>query len=394
MPARGTEVARRAGASVTVLPTAAVSPEVSHAPGAIRPMVADDVVAVADLYRRVFHGSDAAASPELVAYVRDLAFGAPAEAGEPGGFVHLGADARIDAAVIAVPMRFVVGERVVAARVLSTFMADDRPTARRPGARLAMHLARSGCEFLFTDTAKAVSADLFSVFGGAVLPLHSLEWLCVFRPAILAARLVERRAPRLARALALPAGPIDRLARRIVPSLAAPDGGDARLEPISDAEFVALAPRFVAHCTVRPLWAPDELAWALAMARRRDRNGPLRLDRVIDRRGETIGVAVHWSAKGRIARVLDLPTLPGREAEAIAALIAALDRDGVAAVRGLVRPGLAEALYRVPGVIYRHNAHTVCLTPLAEARDAVARGDVHLGGLAGESWSRLISDRF
>jgi hypothetical protein len=361
-------------------------------PGGIRPMTPDDVTAVAALYRRIFHGIEEAPSAELVGYVGDLAFGAPGAEARRGGLVHVGATGAIDAAVVTVPMRIVVGDHVHTAEVLSTFMADDRPAARRPGARLARHLARSGHDFLFTDTAKAISAGLFEAFGGTVLPLQSLEWLRVFRPAAVLARLAERRHPGFARTIVL-AGPVDRLARRLVAPLAAPEAS-ARLDEIDEAAFVALAPQMVAHRTVRPLWAPEDLAWTLAMARRRERNGRLRLCRIVDRRGETIGACAHWAAPGRIAHVLDLPTLPGREREAVEALFVDLDRRGVAAVRGAGRAGLVEALYRVPGVLFRHNAHAVCLTPLPEAREAIARGDVHLGGLAGESWSRLIADRF
>ncbi len=362
--------------------------------GVVRPMTETDVEAVAMLYRRVFRTGDEAPSTELRDYVRDLAFGAPAAAGRSGGLVHVGATGEIDAAVIMVPMRIVVADRVLDAEVLSTFMADERPSAGRPGARLARHLSRAGHDLLFTDTARPISAGLFEAFGGVVLPVHSLEWLRVFRPAALLARLAERRHPRLAGALLAPfAGPLDRLARFVVGPLAA-EAATARLEEIDEAAFVTLAPRFVAHRTIRPLWAPEDLAWTLAMARRLNRNGALRLCRVVDRFGETIGVSAHWAASGTIARVLDLPTLPGREAEAISALHADLDRLGVAAVRGPCRPGLIEALYRQPGTIFRHNAHAVCLTPHADAREAVLRGDVHLGGLAGESWSRLISDRF
>ena len=107
-----------------------------------------------------------------------------------------------------------------------------------------------------------------------------------------------------------------------------------------------------------------------------------------------IGQTLEQETDGRLKIRLYHSGQLGREAEAIGALHADLDRLGVAAVRGPCRPGLIEALYRQPGTIFRHNAHAVCLTPHADAREAVLRGDVHLGGLAGESWSRLISDRF
>jgi hypothetical protein len=356
-------------------------------------MTPGDVGAVAALSRRVFHKTEAPPSAELVAYVRDLAFGAPAIAGPGGGLVHLAADGAIDAAVLTIPLRLMVGERLVAARILSTFMAEEGAGHGRPGARLAMNLARSD-RFFFTDTAKPISAGLFEALGGTVLPIHSLEWLRILRPAGFLARLAERRRPGLAR---LPfdaiAGGLDRIARRVFGMAIAAPAAD-RLEEIDTAEFAALAPAFVAHRTIRPVWSPEELGWTIAMARRRTHNGPLRLCRIVDGHGETIGVTAHYAGPGRIALLLELLARPDREAAVVAALLADLDRVGVVAVRGACRPGLIEALYRVPGVIFRHNAHAVCLTRMPAAREAIGRGDVHLGGLAGETWSRLIADRF
>ena len=43
-------------------------------------------------------------------------------------------------------------------------------------------------------------------------------------------------------------------------------------------------------------------------------------------------------------------------------------------------------------LVFRHRAFAVAVTRIAEVSDAVARGDIYLGGLAGEDWSRLMCD--
>jgi hypothetical protein len=41
---------------------------------------------------------------------------------------------------------------------------------------------------------------------------------------------------------------------------------------------------------------------------------------------------------------------------------------------------------------FRHRAFTCVATRHQDIRDAIARNDIYIGGLAGESWSRLMTD--
>ena len=41
-------------------------------------------------------------------------------------------------------------------------------------------------------------------------------------------------------------------------------------------------------------------------------------------------------------------------------------------------------------LVFRHRAFAMALTRVAEVNDAVMRGDIYVGGLAGEDWSRLM----
>jgi hypothetical protein len=43
-------------------------------------------------------------------------------------------------------------------------------------------------------------------------------------------------------------------------------------------------------------------------------------------------------------------------------------------------------------LVFRHKAFAVAVTRSQDVSDAVARGDVYIGGLAGEDWSRLMHD--
>ena len=41
-------------------------------------------------------------------------------------------------------------------------------------------------------------------------------------------------------------------------------------------------------------------------------------------------------------------------------------------------------------LVFRHRAFAMALTRVPEVNDAVVRGEIHIGGLAGEEWSRLM----
>ena len=41
-------------------------------------------------------------------------------------------------------------------------------------------------------------------------------------------------------------------------------------------------------------------------------------------------------------------------------------------------------------LVFRHRALAMALTRVPEVNDAVVRGDIYVGGLAGEEWSRLM----
>jgi hypothetical protein len=43
-------------------------------------------------------------------------------------------------------------------------------------------------------------------------------------------------------------------------------------------------------------------------------------------------------------------------------------------------------------LVFRHKAFAMVLTKIPDVNEAIARGDVYVGGLAGEDWSRLMSD--
>ncbi len=90
--------------------------------------------------------------------------------------------------------------------------------------------------------------------------------------------------------------------------------------------------------------------------------------------------------------MLNVLSLPGREPAVLDAMFRHLDETGHVEARGRAQFALMAGLSLQRWLAFRHRAFTVVLTRVPEINDAVARGDVYVGGLAGEDWSRLLGD--
>jgi len=357
----------------------------------VRAMSPDDVPAVGRLFNRVFRGRDAPAGDDFEAYFTELSFGSPAYRPELGGIVHEGADGRIGGAIGVVPMQVRAGERLLTGRLMSIYMTDPLAPGRG-GAELVLTIRPRNQDFCFCDSANAVSADHYRAIGGLVLPIQSLAWHRTFRPA---RTMVERAAPRLPAPVrdvgATVAAPADAILRQVKRSLrhGETDGG---LEAVDAEGFADVAPRLLDRFAVAPAWSRAELAWIIGMAQRNTLHGPLQLHTVRNELWEVIGAVAFYGGKGRIAQVLNILAEPKAEAKVLAAVLAHLDAIGCAGATGMAQPFLMDALCRQPHVTFRHRGFVCLSTRHHDIREAALAGDIYLGGLMGESWSRLLSD--
>lgn len=355
-------------------------------------MTIADIPAVAHLFLTVFRGTDTAASDDFVDYLKQLLFDCPGYRVSDGSLVYEQADAAIGAALLAVPMRYVAFDRPVTGRLLFAFMA--RPGDRSNGAaRMTLTVRTRTDAFAFSDSASPTSRRHWKAIGAMDLPVHGLEWRRSFRPLGSVCRFAEGRVRGL-RLLGLPflARVVDAPLRWMLPRYAAPEVtgiSDAEMTP---AQFVVEAPRLVAHYAVRPAWSPDELSWILHMAAQNTTAGPLRIRAVRDGAGTLVGCFVYYGAAGRTARILDVLPAQGREAEVVGAMFRHLDRAGCVGAVGRVVPALLVALAGQRATTFRHDAFVCLSTARSDISDAVQRGDIYIGGLAGEAWSRLMSD--
>jgi hypothetical protein len=289
-------------------------------------------------------------------------------------------------------MRFVACGNVVPGRLLGVFMTDANKEAAG-AAELILALRPKRVDFAFCDSASPTSCNHLLAIGGKLISVQNLEWSRSFRPlGAFAGRLARRFLRRRDPGLAALARPVDALLRCPLGGKDAEQPAGPRVLEMSVPEFLKHAPRLIAHYAVRPLWSEEELSWLVALAAQNTQLGSFTIRAVEDRAGTVIGSFVYYAAPGRTAHVLNVLSLPGQETAVLDAMFRHLDRAGHVDARGRAQPALMAGLALQRWLVFRHKAFVMVLTRFPDVSDAVARGDIYIGGLAGEDWSRLMSD--
>lgn len=358
--------------------------------GAARPMTTADVPAVAGLFLKIFRGTDKPASTDLKRYLHALTLGSPSYSEVAGTQIYQQQDGLISSALLAVPMRFMACGNVIPGRLLGVFMTN-RDSAG--AAQLNLGLRPKKASLSFCDSASPTSAKSLLAIGGKAIPMQNLEWVRTFRPlGALMARLSPRVLRRIGPGLATLARPVDALLSRLRGGAEIEGPPGLKVLEMSVPDFLAHAPRLIAHYAVRPLWSEDELGWLVGLAAQNTRLGSFTIRAVEDHCGALIGCFVYYASPRRTAHVLNILSLPGQEVGVLSAMFRHLESTGHAEARGRAQPALMAGLGLQRRLVFRHRAFAMALTRVPEVNDAVMRGDIYVGGLAGEDWSRLMHD--
>lgn len=360
--------------------------------GAVRAMERSDLPAIADLFTRTFRKNNHATDSQLAGYLETVFFSSPLYTPDVGSLVHLNETSAIDSAILAMPVEFIVHGRPVTARVLCAFMAEGKSGAAG-AARLARMLRAARQDFCFTDNASPVSADHWVAGGGLVLPVQSLEWHRTFRPAAAALDMARRRVKLLAK---LPlqglARIADRFVRRSRTSFAAAPQDGVTSTPISLPQLMEQAQLMMERFSVHPVFSKPEFDWLVAAAKLNTALGELQCRSIADAQGKTIGCYLYFGADGRNAVVMNVFCHERQEALVVAQIFADLDNLGYASAQGMAQPFLTQAVLRQRHLVHKHTGYFCLVTRHADLKEAAIGDGFYAGGLASESWSRLLHD--
>ncbi|OAP39854.1 hypothetical protein AU381_09900 [Sinorhizobium glycinis] len=361
-------------------------------PAGTRAMARGDIPVIARLFNKVFRSRDKAAGEELGRYIETVFFGSPFYAPEQGSIVHENGNGDIDSAILSVPMEFDVDGRRVVARLLCAFMVDGKAGAAG-AARLARTVRAARQDLCFSDSSSPVSADHCVAGGGVVLPIQSLEWQRFFRPLAAAAVIAGRRIPILrARAVVGALRLIDGVLRRWSRSTKPAGAPGCQAKTASLDEFLRCAAPMLERFSIHPTWSRPEFDWLVEVASLNRGLGTLQCRKVIDDDGRAVGAFLFFGKPRGMATVLNVLCEEGREADVTAAMFGCLDAEGYAVATGMAQPFLMNAISRQRWLCFRHRGYFCMVTRHADIKEAAFSNDIYIGGLASESWSRLLTD--
>ncbi len=348
-----------------------------------------------DLFAATFRPGCEHRRDEVAASLEAIYLQSPAYDPDFGSIVHVDAMGRIDGFLGVINITLRLGDRLLRAGVLGAFMAESPRSSPAIGVSLIRGMLARRLDVLFSDTANRTSLDISRALHFSVLPLPSLEWARVLRPAGTAAHLLRRKRPSLARWVGPGLRVIDTfLPRRRDAAVDARSIDGTTDRAIEPEAFVAAAPALLGGYALRPAWDEAELSWSLAQAALQTRNGPLHLREVVERNGARAGLYLMYAKAGAVAHALQVLSVRGRESAVMGNLIRHAQALGAVSVRGAASREAVSGLTRHPGIFYHHLMSTIVWSPDKEVLAAIRSGDVFLGGLAGETWTRIFADSF
>jgi hypothetical protein len=300
-----------------------------------------------------------------------------------------------------VPRRMLFRGRPIRAVVATQLMVDPGRRRGLAAFELLRALFAGPQELTFCDGANERSQTVWQRSGGEVVPLYSLTFLRVLRPAgYLRHRVARAGRERVARV----AAPLCRAADAIAGSLTTLDRAAALGVPLGrprarlvDDDFSCAAVRAILDDTapapsLRPSYDDASLRWLLDQAARTRGHGVLRQRVCRDASGDAVGYYVYYARPGGVAQVLQIGGKSSVIGDVLASLFADAYAAGSLAVAGQIEPRWLREIT---------DAHTTLSCPslgvLAHARDreitaALQRGDSLLSRLDGEWWLRFAAD--
>jgi hypothetical protein len=235
--------------------------------------------------------------------------------------------------------------------------------------------------------ANALSKKIWEGCGGISLPLYSLDWFGLIRPARglleLAAGSRSKPWPRGLRPLAdaadLVAG--NRVARRPDARGAAPVL--AELDPQAAVDGLARAPDF----DLVPRYDAAPFAWLLERCRAKAIGNRLRAMAVREPQGPALGWFVYYEKRARVGEVVQLVASEGRLEAVLQAALADAAAQGLAMLRGDV-DGRDLQAYRDALCLLNTGRWMLVHSRRQAIVDSFRRGRALFSGLEGERWIR------
>jgi hypothetical protein len=294
--------------------------------------------------------------------------------------------------VVTRPMMLRGGQPLRAA-ASSNFRVRGGPGARNPliAMRLLKRFFEGPQDLSVANGANSLSKKIWEGCGGVSVPLSSLDWFRLIRPARGLLELVARERgrpwPRSLRRLADLADQAagGRLARRVIREDRAAPPVLSALDPQVAAERLARAPGF----DLAPRYDAASFRWLLDMCRRKAIGGRLRAMAVSEPQGRDLGWFVYYEKREAVGEVVQMMAAEGRLEAVLRAAIADAAAQGLALLRGDVDASDLQA-YRDALCLLNTGRWMLVHSRRQAIVDSFMRGAALFSGLDGERWIREL----
>ncbi len=378
--------------------------ELGQAPGRsarslVRPLEERDLEFVARLFLARFRKrsapKDSRARDDLVSYMRQLYLKGPDGAAGTASLIQIDSHGDVGAFIGVIPMTFQLNGDPLKVGISGALMASESANSLA-AIQLLRELHRQRLDMIFTDSANASSMAIGAAMKYKTLPSGGLEWAHIFQPAAVVLHKLAGRMPGIAQSLLRPfAAAADFVAvpalNKRFPRSRASAWTDA---PIGETEFVDIAPRFLEDTPLRPTWSPPELNWLVKQAALRRSAGPLNFRIVRAASGEAVGCYAFYGERGGVARVIHTGAARNGWSALLAKVLETTEAMGCIGVHGAARKDLLPLVHPFPGMFLYNAGGVMIFSHRADVAECIAKDELFVGGLAGDRWTRLATDRF
>jgi len=310
----------------------------------IRPLEERDISQVAALHQSVF---EIPSTPDIHdryrSYLRDK-FLEPARQGGFPSLVFEDENARIMGFVAVATRKFVMGGQVVRAAVSSQFVVHKDARSNLVAVALLRHFLRGPQDCSFTDEANAASQSLWEKMGGSAVPMYSMHWIALLRPASLLVGKARERIGRLAGLAAPVANLMDAAAAKIPYRWRPRPQPGLQMEPLSTKALADFMREPLDDALLRPSYEVCCLDRLLNDASQKTWHGTLERIMLRARDGKAAGWYLYYANRNGIGEVLQVGFRNEYKNEVIGHLFHHAASHGVAALAGRLEPHFSHAL--------------------------------------------------
>ncbi|MBZ9668860.1 hypothetical protein [Mesorhizobium sp. ES1-3] len=368
--------------------------------GSVRPLAAEDLERVAALFltkfrRRRRHLLDRAIV-ETAEYMRRIYLDHAGQSGESNALVHINRQGDLGGFLGVLKARYELNGAALNAAIIGPAMADTGVDHGSAGPQLLRALHRGEFDLQLIDSANRVSLAFARPMKYQLLPVHCLGWTYVFRPAAMAAAALHRKWARMPRLALDPlARAFDALAKgRFEPPVQPSSSHRVHAEAINAAQFAERLPTLLSDYALRPSWRDGELPRLLALAAEKRADGPLHFGGTYDETGKMLGCYAFYGQAGDMASLLQIQASGPHWGATLDGLVAAARDRGCVGITGQTQSRFMPHLFGYRNLFFRYAGGTMVRSRIPEVTEAVRSGDIAIGGLMGDRWTRLSSDDF